>query len=255
MEFKKSVKEALEYYVYALVDPRDNKIFYVGKGKGDRVFQHAEDALDEDAKSLKLDTIRAIRKEGKEVAHYILRHKLTEEVAYIVESTLIDLLTYPKINRDNLLTNIVAGHHQWDEGIKTTDEINLLYDCSKIELTKEGAETLLLVSLNKSYDQKKAKGVYKRKSDYEATRKYWRIDYRRIPTIAYVLGVYKGIVRTVYKPIRWQAYDVAEDGTVFNKTRYGFEGIPVPDSPYLNKDISDYPFGSGGAVRYIDNLK
>ena len=24
------------YYVYALVDPRDNRIFYVGKGKGDR---------------------------------------------------------------------------------------------------------------------------------------------------------------------------------------------------------------------------
>ena len=28
MEFKQSVKEALAYYVYALVDPRDHKIFY-----------------------------------------------------------------------------------------------------------------------------------------------------------------------------------------------------------------------------------
>lgn len=33
MEFKQSVKEALAYYVYALVDPRDHKIFYIGKGK------------------------------------------------------------------------------------------------------------------------------------------------------------------------------------------------------------------------------
>lgn len=39
--FKQSVKEALNFYVYALVDPRDKKIFYVGKGSGDRVFQHA----------------------------------------------------------------------------------------------------------------------------------------------------------------------------------------------------------------------
>src|SRR5262245_24839146 len=28
------------FYVYALVDPRDHKPFYVGKGKGNRVSQH-----------------------------------------------------------------------------------------------------------------------------------------------------------------------------------------------------------------------
>ena len=62
MEFKQSVIEALQFYVYCLVDPRDNKIFYVGKGKGNRVFQHAMNALDESADSLKLNTIRDIIK-------------------------------------------------------------------------------------------------------------------------------------------------------------------------------------------------
>ena len=47
MEFKQSVKEALAYYVYALVDPRDHKIFYIGKGKNNRVFQHAAATIDE----------------------------------------------------------------------------------------------------------------------------------------------------------------------------------------------------------------
>lgn len=47
MEFKQSVKEALAYYVYALVDPRDHKIFYIGKGKDNRVFQHAAATIDE----------------------------------------------------------------------------------------------------------------------------------------------------------------------------------------------------------------
>ena len=28
MEFRQKVKEALDYYVYALVDPRNNKIYY-----------------------------------------------------------------------------------------------------------------------------------------------------------------------------------------------------------------------------------
>ena len=34
------------YYVYALVDPRNQKVFYIGKGKGDRVSNHIDEALD-----------------------------------------------------------------------------------------------------------------------------------------------------------------------------------------------------------------
>lgn len=33
MGFSQKVKEALAYYVYALVDPRDKRIFYIGKGR------------------------------------------------------------------------------------------------------------------------------------------------------------------------------------------------------------------------------
>lgn len=131
MEFRQKVKEVLRYYVYALVDPRNNKIFYIGKGKENRVFQHAKgalkDALSENAPNLKLDTIRSIISEGKKVAYYIIRHNLEEKEAYLVESTLIDMLTYSSFNHDNQLTNLVASHHQWDEGIKTIEEINVLY--------------------------------------------------------------------------------------------------------------------------------
>lgn len=247
------MKSALEYYVYALVDPRDNKIFYIGKGVGDRVFQHCACAIDSDEHSLKLDTIRQILAEGLDVKHYIVRHKLTEEMAFIVESTLIDLLTYNDFNTERVLTNIAAGHHQWDEGIKTTEEIAAIYDCAKAKINPN--ETLLLVSLNKSYDQKKAKGVYVRPDIYECTRKYWPIAKSRLNEIDYVLGVYRGVVREVIKPTKWFAADVAEDGTVFKKTRYGCDGEELPDSHYMNKDVTDFPFGSGGAVRYINGFE
>ena len=249
--FNQQTIESLAYYVYALIDPRDNRIFYIGKGKGNRIFQHAKDALYDEDKSLKLDIIRSILREGKQVGLYILRHNLTEDTAYIVESVLIDLLTYSKFNKTNILANIVAGHHQWDEGIKDVDEIDSIYNCMKIEVKQK--ETLLLVSLNKSFDQAKADGVYRRIDIYEATRKYWKIGKNAPQEIKYVLGVYKGVVRSVIEITSWEWTDVAEDGTKFKSDRCIFEGKLINDSTYLNKDVSDYPFGSGGAVRYIRN--
>lgn len=247
--FNQRTIEALAYYVYALVDPRDNLIFYIGKGKGNRVFQHAKDALNENDQSLKLDIIRSILREGKQVNLFILRHNLTEETALIVESTLIDLLTFNKFNKTNQLANIVAGYHQWDEGIKDVDEINAIYDCPKISINHN--ETLLLVSLNKSFDQAKANGVYRRNDIYESTRKYWWISKNMPQEIKYVLGVYKGVVRSVIEVKSWKWTMIAEDGTIFKRNRCIFEGKLIEDSPYINKDVSDYPFGSGGVVKYI----
>lgn len=250
MEFKQSVKDALNYYVYALVNPINHMIFYIGKGKGDRVFQHAEDALEENSQSLKLDTIRKITAQGKKVEYYILRHNLTEKEAFLVESTIIDILTYSKFNHQNQLTNIVSGHHQWDEGIKSIDELNVLYDCSRIILSNK--DKLLLVSLNQSFNQAKAKGVYRRNDIYESTRKYWPIGKNKAQEIDYVLGVYKGIVRCVIRVESYKWFSQAEDGTVFKNPRCCFYGQVITDSPYLNKDVTDYPFGSRGAIRYID---
>ena len=249
MEFKQSVKEALAYYVYALVDPRDHKIFYIGKGKDNRVFQHAAATIDEIEQGLKLETIKDIISEGKQVEYYILRHNLDEKEAYLVESAIIDMLTYYKFNHDNQLTNIVAGHHQWDEGIKSIEEINALYDCPKIEV-KAGVY-ILLVSLNRTYNQTRAKGIYQRFNIYEATRKYWAISPEQVGRINYVLGVYKGVVRCVINVKSYEFVDKSDDGTVFKKPRCCFEGEQCLDSIYLNKDVIDYPFGSGGSVRYI----
>lgn len=242
--FKQSVIEALGFYVYALVDPRDRRIFYIGKGENNRVFDHARDALcGEDAASLKLSTIRDILAEGEQVEYYILRHNLTEDEALLVESALIDMLTYEAFNTERVLTNLVAGHHQWNEGIKTAEEINIMYDCAKIEPAP--ADRMLLVSMNRSY-KKGSKGIYDRENDYEAARKHWKIADWRAPRITHILGVYRGIVRIV---IRVTGFEKIQEGPIAG--RYIFEGEILNDSPYLNTDASDYPFGSGGAVTYI----
>ena len=251
-KFSNKTIEELGFYVYALIDPRDSKIFYIGKGCGNRIFQHCKAAIKEKNESLKLNRIRDIIKSGAQVNHYILRHKLTEEEAFQIESALIDFLTYPQFNTEQTLTNIASGHHQWDEGIKTVFEISSLYDCEKIDIDNNDKGKLLLVSLNKSYDNARAKGVYKRPDIYEKTRKYWPIAKQKAGEISHVLGVYHGIVRAVLKVKNVAFVDYDDEKNVkFRKARCCFNGFLEENSPYLNKDVSDYPFGSGGSVRYI----
>ena len=45
-EFSKDVIEQIGYYVYRLIDPRNGQTFYVGKGKGNRIFNHLKCAID-----------------------------------------------------------------------------------------------------------------------------------------------------------------------------------------------------------------
>lgn len=249
-KFSNKVVEELGYYVYALIDPRDNKIFYIGKGCGNRVFQHCLAAIQEDDETLKLDTIRVILKSGLEVGHYILRHKLSEEAALQMESLLIDVLTFSAFNTEHVLANIKSGHHQWNEGIKTVEEIDIIYECKKINIDSSDKGHILLVSLNKSYDSAKSKVGYK--DIYQKTRKYWSISQKRAKDIRYVLGVYHGVVRSVLNvnSYKWSKVD-EELGNEFKKERCCFEGILNNSSPYMNKNVTDYPFGSRGAFRYI----
>ncbi len=95
-EFTKEVQDHLNYYVYRLIDPRNGETFYVGKGKGNRVFTHVKGELDaeEDVLTEKLQRIREIRLDGFEVAHVIHRHGMDEATALEVEAGLID--AYPE---------------------------------------------------------------------------------------------------------------------------------------------------------------
>ena len=243
-ELSVNSQEQLGAYVYALVDPRIDKVFYVGKGNGNRVFDHCNFAIkDEDAESLKLSLIREIFAEGLNVKHYILRHKLTNKEALIVESVLIDFLTYPEFNNESMLTNIVSGHHQWDRGIKTVGEIEAIYDCKQI--SPDPNDHMLLVSLNRTFDLAR-----KRNDDidlYEITRRAWIVSKYKVKKVNYVLGIHRGIVRSV---IKVSGYSWEKDGK--SRDRCAFVGELVDDSPYLNKKVDDYPFGSGGAITYIN---
>lgn len=75
--FSPEVIEKLKTYVYRLIDPRNGETFYVGKGKGNRVFAHIRAELDTDDPNDKLKRIHEIRADGFDVAHVIHRQDLT----------------------------------------------------------------------------------------------------------------------------------------------------------------------------------
>ena len=88
--FSDKVKQKLGYYVYALADPRDNKIFYIGKGINNRIFQH-EEKLDNSNKS---NRIKEILSSGNKIKKLIISYGLSEKEAFVAESTLINIMNY-----------------------------------------------------------------------------------------------------------------------------------------------------------------
>jgi len=182
-----SVIENLGYYVYFLQDPRTDEIFYVGKGAKDRVFQHLKCAIETDGETEKLDRIRDIARSGHDVKHFILRHGLTEPVAFEVEAAVIDFIGV------NKLSNIQGGHRSDDYGLKTIGEISAMYEADEL-ITDE---PILLININKLYRRDMTD-----KELYDATRESWVVGHRR-EKVRYAVATYRGLTREVYTIHKW----------------------------------------------------
>lgn len=102
--FEKLQKNSQSYYVYFLADPADGLIFYIGKGKGRRMYQHVKNAITGDVdNSAKYDRIKKILDAGGNVMHLVFAVCDSEDDAYDLEGRLIEeLAPYG-------LTNIAHG--------------------------------------------------------------------------------------------------------------------------------------------------
>ncbi len=200
--FSKESIEKLGYYVYRLIDPRNGQTFYVGKGTGNRVFQHVLGAIDYydgvtdtdysyENDPNKLRIIRDIRDVGLEVIHIIQRWHLTEEQAFEVEAALIDC--FPG------LANIQSGHGA-EFGVTNATELEAKFSAKIYEEPDFG---YIIIKVQKWRLDEMTIKYGADNARYEATRGCWKNKKPSLDKYPYIFSVTGGIVRAVYKVFEW----------------------------------------------------
>jgi hypothetical protein len=248
--FPVGVAGHLKWYVYRLIDPRNGETFYVGKGQGDRVFEHAKRALaaseDEKAKELKFQQIEDIRAAGLEVAHVIHRHGIEDEnVAFQIEAALIDAYLG--------LANKMTGHGTNDYGVRHVREIITEYAAEPFEVR----EPLILISISQSWDDP-ARNLSGGRI-YNAVRGTWIINPMRAMKYKLVLAHNRGLVLGAFRPKKWLPATKANFPWLEKDCpdRIGFEGDPAEEEVarlYERKRVPDEyrPKGAANPVRFIE---
>ena len=189
--FSNRVKDKLKCYVYALVDPRNNKIFYIGKGTGDRVFQHEIESTT-DIENNKLNHIRDIKESKNEVKRYIVLYGLSECEAFAAESALINILNFI---HPNTLDNIVAGHNS--DTVMSVEDIEKVYGAEKLS-ANDIFHNLLIIKINSLYRPNMTD-----REIMDCTRGHWVINIKNVNKVDYLIAVYHGLIVGIYENMKW----------------------------------------------------
>ncbi len=234
--------EQLDYYVYLYINPIDDKIFYIGKGKGNRVFVHLNDEVESKISKI----IKEIRSQGKDPIIEFLVHGLKRESdALRIETAAIDLIGVSN------LANKVRGYDSNQVGRMSLKQIKAQYASEQVDIEDD----VILLRINHLYR-------YDISDDelYEATRGVWKVGKRR-EKARYALAVLYGLVREVYEIQKWlpagtTEYSTRERQEIERPGRWEFVGQKALDSvryKYLDKSVVNYiPLAARNPITYIN---
>lgn len=240
----RDVARHLGYYVYLYVDPRTNKPFYIGKGKGERVLAHLSDS----GESIKVATIKELHSLGLEPHLEVLAHGLKdEETALRIEAAVIDLFGIGN------LTNAVRGWKSIQYGRMSLKQLIGYYAAKPINID----DPLLLIRINKKYRHNITPPEL-----YEITRGVWKVGPRR-ERADYACSVFQGVIKEIYKINSWHKAGTTEYETrahtpedVDIPGRWEFIGEiarPGIHEKYIDRDVSAYfKKGAMSPIMYVN---
>jgi hypothetical protein len=265
-------EERLGFYVYALRNPIDKRVFYVGKGVGSRILAHANGVIDaEDVpETMKIQTIKSIHEAGESVESFIIQHGLaSDNHAFQTESAVYGVLKLlDEQPGQNLfsLTNIIQPPTFEDQGLMSVNDVLALYG--------EPADGMLIP--HNSMFVKPTQTWRKTMTNQELwdyTRGWWRLSESRTRNTRYVFSVPNFVIRAVWEvqPGDWRNQGMGDHGwndeldqpiKSSEKPLRGFDScVDVSQSKFaslINKSVV-HMYGEGQAKRpsvvYLDDQK
>ena len=234
------VAAVLGHYVYALRDPRDGRVFYIGKGIGDRIKAHISEAGKEpQSERAKLRTINEIEAAGLRIDMLFLRTGIQDEVtAFVVEQAVIDAFAA----NGHRLTNLLRGHHSGSDGLATLASMVARHradPCPPIPYP-----VIMVKIQNGWYPDSNEQQIY------DQTRGHWKVGPFVRDRAQYCLGVAYGVVRGAYRIDLWFPSEVPQDQ---GQSRWGFSGAAAPElEKVVGSQVRDVFGGRVMYRRYLD---
>ncbi|SFH88191.1 LEM-3-like GIY-YIG domain-containing protein [Pisciglobus halotolerans] len=257
-----------EFYIYCLVDSRNNKdeIFYIGKGKGNRVFNHEKAAFnkklelilenEDKAEDLKINRIRDIKAEGFQIKKVIINYWLSEREAFASENTLINLFNFFS---DINLTNKVNGH-----GVRGIEVSDLERQFGSVPLSINEIQTNKLIlavkitdSLQLDKDETYDYSFYDRDDQNIKSRTLgnWVVAKDNAEKVKYILGINTGIDNTVVSAYEVSGFESGIDEK--GRRRFCFHSKSQSENTMkvlgvYQRALYDLKFGNGQSIVYIN---
>ena len=246
------------FYIYCLTDLKKDKILYIGKGCGNRIFEHEQAARSQDG-DIDVPARKAIVK-CKKLGRYIISYHLTEAEAQAAETALIHFV---KSVVDKKFKNKSAGCGVGGISAEELDSRFKFKPCPLDDLNPDGLVLVLAVKIQDALDLDTDEETdYSFDNQDDANLKSrtlgnWVIGKDAASKVKYIIGIHTGLQNAVVSAYEVDGFETLEETKNGRKqTRYRFRTTSRSEEVLAKlglqqKCLPELKFGSGGEKAYI----
>ena len=247
------------FYVYCLTDLKKDKILYIGKGCGNRIFEHEQAARSQDGDLGDIDVPeRKTIAKCKKLGRHIISYHLTEAEAQAAETTLIHFV---KSVVGKKFKNQSAGCGAGGISAEALDDRFKFTPCPLDDLNPDGL--VLAVKIQDALDLDTDEETdYRFDNQDDANLKSrtlgnWVIGKDAASKVKYIIGIHTGLQNAVVSAYEVGGFETLEETKNGRKqTRYRFHTTSRSEEVLAKlglqqKCLPELKFGSGGEKAYI----